>query len=127
MDGAVAFTQYFADQANQAYESLDANRVADLSSSGCKGCSAITDSIKSWKEKNYHYIGQLITPTFVTISAFPNDGSAKVLVSNNTTGAKLLDAQNSLVETFPPEQGNASFSLRFESTGWKVAEIQASS
>lgn len=124
VDGAVAFTRYFADQANRAYSTLNSEEIQNLISPNCKGCTVLTNSISDWKSKNYHYLGDIIKPTYVTASAFPNDGTAKVFLANSTTGAKLVDAQNSLIRIYPAEQSNAIFNLSFESGSWKVTEIQ---
>jgi hypothetical protein len=123
--GAVAFTEFFFANVNQAYKTLDDSHFSALSEASCQGCSIIKDTISGWKSKNYHFDGEFATPTSTTIAAFPEDSTAKVLLLSKTQGSKLLDASNSTVQTFPPDSTRSLISLKRSNDAWKVAEIKA--
>ena len=122
--GAVAYVQYFMAEANQAYKTLDANRIQSLVSADCVACKNMADSISSWNAKHYRYMGEYVSPTLVTVSAFPNDGSSKVLVSSRTPEAKLVDSSGSVVQTFPADSSNVSVFLKYSNSAWTVFEIK---
>jgi len=84
------------------------------------------DSIKTWKEKGQRYEGQFINPIASNISAYPNDGTAKVLVTTKTEGGRVIDANGSVSSTFPPEAGNVVISLNRVADAWSVTSIKAS-
>jgi hypothetical protein len=84
------------------------------------------DAINGWKANNQRYEGQFINPVASTISAFPNDGTAKVLVTSRTNGGKIVEANGSVSSTFPSESGNVSVSLARISDGWSVTSIKGS-
>jgi Family of unknown function (DUF6318) len=124
-EGAVAFTEFFFANVNQAYKTLDDKHLSALSEASCQGCSIIKETISGWKNKNYHFDGEFATPTSTTIAAFPEDSTAKVLLLSKTQGSKLLDASNSTVQTFPPDSTRSLISLKRSNDAWKVAEIKA--
>jgi hypothetical protein len=113
-------------EANEAYQELDAIRIKPLVSADCLACKNMTDSISAWKARQYRYVGEYVSPTLVTVSAFPNDGSSKVLVSSRTPEAKLLDANGSVIQTFPPDRSNVSVFLKYSGSAWTVSEIKVS-
>ena len=125
-DGALAFSALFGDRANQAYSELRPELIAELSQDSCATCQAMMDSIKSWKEKGQRYEGQFINPVASNISAYPNDGTAKVLVTTKTGSGKVIDANGSVSSTFPAESGNVVISLNRVGDGWSVTSIKAS-
>jgi hypothetical protein len=104
---------------------LDSAPLQSLVSPECKACKNMTDSISSWKAKEYRYVGEYVSPTYVAISAFPNDTSAKVFVTSRTQESKLLDSKNSVVQTFPPDNSNVSIFLLQKSGQWIVSEIKS--
>ena len=125
-DGAVAFTEFFAKRANQAYSELNPDLITPLSQDSCGTCKAMVEAINGWKAKNQRYEGQFINPVASTISAFPNDGTAKVLVTSRTSGGRILDANGSVSSTFASESGNVSVSLVRTSDKWSVTSIKGS-
>lgn len=116
--------RYFMTVANQAYQTLDAVPIRALVSADCVACKNMMDSISSWKAKKYRYVGEYVSPTVVTVSAFPNDGTSKVLVSSRTPEARLLDANGSVVQTFPPDSSNVSVFAKYSDNAWRVSEIK---
>jgi hypothetical protein len=122
--GAEAFTRYFLSEANRAYQTFEAARITALVSPDCAACKNMTDSISTWKGKQYRYTGEYASPTYIAISSFTNDNTAKVLVSSRTSESKLLDSNNSVVETFPADNSNVSVFLKYEPGSWVVSEIK---
>lgn len=82
-------------------------------------------SITDWKSKSLRYVGTFVNPVNVTISAFPGDGTAKVLLTTKTDGAKVLAANGTVTKTFPPEAGNVVYSLAQREGQWAVETIKA--
>lgn len=126
-EGAVAFANYFLNQANAAYTGNAPELISKLSTDSCKTCSSMKDSLTVWAQKNYTYQGAFITPTYVTVAAFPNDGTAKVLFVSDTKPSKLVDAKGSLIEAFPAEKATSSVDLTYTGSSWTVTEIRAAS
>jgi hypothetical protein len=124
-EGALAFTRFFLAEVNRGYNSMSAESIKTLSASNCQACAIMRDSIQQWKQQGKHYVGDFITPTVVTISAFPNDLTAKVLVSSKTAESKLLDARNSVDQTFAAEEASTVVALMYQDGQWRVAEIKA--
>jgi hypothetical protein len=124
-DGAVAFVSYFARQANEAYLNLTPEVISHMSEDSCKTCKGMMDAINGWKNKNQRYEGQFISPTYTAISSFPNDGTAKVLVTSKTSGGRIVDANGSTVSKFDAEAGNLSIALVRVPEGWSISSIQA--
>jgi hypothetical protein len=125
-DGAVSFTGFFAQRANQAYSELNPDLITSLSQDSCGTCRAMVEAINGWRSKNQRYQGQFINPVASTISAFPNDGTAKVLVTSRTSGGRIVDANGSVSSTFASESGNVSISLARVNDGWSVTSIKGS-
>lgn len=124
-DGATAFVIYFAQVANEAYTKLEPKPIEDLSETTCKTCQGMVDAINDWKAKKQKYEGQFINPTSSSIASFPNDGTAKVLVTTQTKGGRIVDQNGSTVSTFPAESGNLSISVLRVNDQWSVSTIQA--
>jgi hypothetical protein len=83
------------------------------------------DSVQQWKQRGYRYVGDFITPTVVTISAFPGDQTAKVLVTSKTAESRLLTASNSVAQVFPAEDANSVVSLNYREGRWATSEVKA--
>ena len=124
-DGAVAFTQFFFREVNRGYSSMTPEPIVALSATDCRGCAIMRDSVQQWKQQGYHYVGDFITPTLVTVSAFPGDQTAKVLVTSKTAESKLLTATNSVVQVFPAEDANSVVSLNYQGGRWLASEVKA--
>jgi hypothetical protein len=124
-DGAVAFVNYFTKQANEAYTKLEPQPIVELSEPSCKTCKGMVDAINAWKAKNQNYEGQFVNPINSTIGAFPNDGTAKVVVTTKTDGGRIVDENGSTVSTFPGESGNLSIGVIRVGDRWSVSSIQA--
>jgi hypothetical protein len=125
-DGAVAFTLFFAAQANQAYSDLNSKLIADLSQDSCGTCKAMIEAINGWIAKKQRYEGEFINPVASNISAFPKDGTAKVLITSQTRGGRIVDANGSVSSTFSSESGNVSVSLSRLADRWSVTSIKGS-
>jgi hypothetical protein len=123
--GAEAFTRYFLSEVNRGYNSMNAEPITALSAPNCQACGIMKASIEEWRPKSYHYVGDFITPTVITVSAFPSDSTAKVLVVSNTAESKLLSESNTVVKTFPPENTSSLVSLTYSNGQWSAAEIKA--
>jgi hypothetical protein len=124
MDGAVAFTKYFAEQANRAYETVAPEPIKALSTSTCKTCEAMVSSLTKWRDAHYRYEGKFVVPTSVTISSFLDDGNAKTLLVGSTPDARVVDSSGSVVQTFPGASASSSVFLVYREGQWKVTEIQ---
>lgn len=124
-DGAVEFTRFFADLSNRAYSKVDPSLISGYVLPSCQSCAAMINSLTDWKNKGQKYVGTFVNPTKITSVAFPGDGSARVLLTTNTTGSKVVDASENIVTTYPPESGDLIYSLSYQSGGWKVATIKA--
>jgi hypothetical protein len=123
-EGATAFLNFFIEQANKAYRTLDVAEIQTMYNANCKACASIPDSVNEWKSKGYTYDGNFATPSLVTISAFPGDGTAKVFVRSQNATGKVKNSQGSVVETVPPEDSQSSVFLRYNYGSWLVEEIK---
>lgn len=124
-DGAVAFTLFFFKEVNRSYSSMTPEPIVALSARDCRGCAIMRDSVQQWKQRGYRYVGDFITPTVVTISAFPGDQTAKVLVTSKTAESRLLTASNSVAQVFPAEDANSVVSLNYREGRWATSEVKA--
>jgi hypothetical protein len=115
---------FFLSQSNDAYHNLDLSTIDGLYASTCKACASIVDSVNEWKGKGYTYDGNFVTPTVVTISAFPGDGTGKVFVASKNPAGKIKDGKGSVVETVPPENSQSVVFVRYMGGTWSVDEIK---
>jgi hypothetical protein len=122
--GAEAFTRFFADQANRAYDNLDPAVIQSLSAPGCKTCESMVTSLTLWRDSNYKYEGKFVTPTSITISAFPQDGTAKTVLMGSSSDARVLDNNGTVVQKFAAQSASSSVFLSYEAGQWKVTEIK---
>lgn len=83
------------------------------------------DSVRQWGQQGFHYVGDFISPTVVTISAFPGDQTAKVLVVSKTAESKLLTPQNTVVQVFPAEDASSLVSVKYDDGRWLASEVKA--
>jgi hypothetical protein len=124
MDGAVAFTRYFADQANKAYETVTPEPIQTLSATSCKTCEAMVTSLTKWRDSHYRYEGKFVEPISITIATFGEDGIAKTLLMGSTGDARVLDQNGAVVQSFPGSSASSSVFLAYRDGQWRVTEIQ---
>lgn len=119
----MAFTEYFMKQANAGYTQLRPELFEPLVTSECKTCSAMSDAIRDYQAKGQRYVGEFVTPTFITI-AMLDGNTAKTFMSVRGKGSKVVDSSGSLVKEVPPASGNLSIFLSYETGSWRVSEIK---
>jgi len=123
-DGAVAFTAYFATQANLAYRTLKPELLGTLVLPECKTCAAMTKQVNEYITKRQKYEADFITPVAVTISNASNN-QAQVFLSTDSKGGSVMDSSGNLVEKIPAQQGSVTFYLAYDSGSWRVSEIKS--
>jgi Family of unknown function (DUF6318) len=125
-EGAEAFTRFFAERANFAYDTLDPEIVRSLSAPECKTCQAMITSLTQWRDAKYRYDGKFVAPTSIQISAFPSDGTAKTLLVGSSPESKLLDQSGAIVQRFPATSASSSVFLAYQEGHWRVTEVKRS-
>ena len=125
-EGAEAFTRFFAEQANSAYDALDPEIVRSLSAPECKTCQAMITSLTQWRDAKYRYEGKFVAPTAIQISAFRSDGTAKTLLVGSSPESKLLDQSGAIVQKFPATSASSSVFLAYQDDQWRVTEVKRS-
>ena len=124
--GAEAFTTFFADQANSAYNKMDPEIVRGLSAPECKTCQAMISSLTQWRDAKYRYEGRFVEPSAIQLSAFPGDGTAKTLLVGSSPESKLLDQSGAILQKFPSTSASSSVFLVYNHGQWRVTEIKRS-
>ena len=122
-DGAVAFTAYFAAQANASYQNLKPELLNLLVLQECKTCAAMIQQVNDYIARKQRYEAEFISPTAITISS-ASDDQAQVFLSTDSKGGRVVDSNGNTVEKLPPQQGNVTFYLVYRSGGWRVSEIK---
>lgn len=125
-DGAVAFVSFFLGRANEAFNTLDSQTIAQLSLPQCKTCASMIQQIATYKAANQRFAGEFARPTFVTINKFEGT-SAQVLVENDSPGGKVVDEAGRTVEQLPPDRGKVIISITYGPSGWQVLGVQGTS
>jgi hypothetical protein len=123
-DGAVAFTGYFAAQANASYQTLNPELLTPLVISECKTCTAMIKQINEYITRQQKYVGEFITPTATTISSASGD-QAQVFLSTDSKGGRVVDSKGNTVEQLAPQRGSVTIYLVHRSGSWRVSEIKA--
>ncbi len=123
-DGAVAFTDYFAKQANAAYQQLKPSLINTLSTSDCKTCAAMVKTVEGYNANNQRYNGEFMHLTLNTIGTFEDGPDAKTFIRSETAPVKVSDSRGSTVQTLPAVKGNFSIFLIYHAGSWRVSEIQ---
>ncbi len=80
-------------------------------------------TLDGYKSNTYKYVGDFITPTFMTINSF-NGGDVSVLVSSDTKSSKLFGPTGSLVEEIAGAKGNVVVQLDWNGSAWRVSGIK---
>jgi hypothetical protein len=123
-EGAVAFTTYFATQANASYRSLSPELLVPLVLPECKTCAAMIRQINEYIARKQKYEADFITQTTVTISS-ASDDRAEVFLTTDSKGGRVEDSNGNLVEKLPAQRGSVTFYLAYVSGSWRVSEIKS--
>ena len=122
-NGAVAFVNYFIMQANTAYTTLRPDLLVGLSTSECKTCSAMTETLAKYRTNSQTHPGEFITPTQIMMSNF-TPLSVEVFVTTDTKESKVLGPAGAIVKTLPPDKSSYTFYAKW-STVWKITAIKS--
>ena len=122
-DGAVAFVQFFLDQANAGYRSSDSGMYRDLVLPTCKTCTSMTSTLDHYKEKQYRYVGDFVTPTSIDLNSF-NDSDVSVRIATDTGVSRVFASNGSLVEEIPAAKGSVAVQLERDGDRWRVSGIK---
>jgi hypothetical protein len=123
--GAEAFVRYFYSQLNIAWSRPRAGLISSLSAAACKTCGNFEQEAAKSVTKNERVIGQSIVLSSVDTSDATNSGKMTVLAIGYQPKTVVVDAKGKPVQTLRRERVRTLVTVRWNTVGWRVDEIQS--
>jgi predicted lipid-binding transport protein (Tim44 family) len=123
--GAEAFVRYFYSQLNIAWSRPKAGLISSLSAATCKTCGNFEQEAAKSVNKNERVIGQSIVLSSVDTSDATNSGKMTVLAIGYQPKTVVVDAKGKPVQTLRRERVRTLVTVRWNTVGWRVDEIQS--
>jgi hypothetical protein len=121
-EGLEAFTKYWFEQLNYAYQTGDVAGVTALTSPNCEFCSNITNSLTTnYREERWLVGGKLTVPAVSTTFDKSADGNYQVVIQvlQETISYREASGAEFRAATEPSNTGNVLL-VGFQDSAWRV-------
>ncbi|MFF1253577.1 DUF6318 family protein [Pseudarthrobacter sp. NPDC058329] len=121
-EGAEAFTRYWFEQLNYAYQTGDIRGVQAVTSPSCEYCGNITDSLTTnYQENRWLAGGRITVPAATTTFERSPDGNYQVVIQvlQDTISYHQANGSEFRAATQPSNTGNVLL-VGFHDSAWRV-------
>ena len=124
-EGLLAFSGYWFDLLNYAYETGDVSRVGAVTSPTCELCSNITNSLtKNYEGDKWIVGGKLVTPSVTTTFIPESDETYQVLVQVQQAAISYIaPGGNEFRSPTPPSDTGNVMMIEFKDGGWYLSGL----
>lgn len=120
--GAEAFARYWYNTVDQAYQSLDAHALQEISAQECITCNNFIRDIAAAAHDGDRYVGGGFSVTGA-VAAPPEAGITGVLVDYDSAALQVFSRSGRTLAAFPARHYTAEISLTYQ-RGWRAREVR---